>query len=322
MQHSQPTLAIILATYNPDLNFFRQQILSIQKQSFSSWRCYIVDDASSEESQKDIQNFVVNDKRFEIHFFKENKGPFYNFERGLQLAAADEHIQFIALCDQDDIWEANKLTVQLESLELSEIKLSHSDLVLIDSQNNIIASSTWRNEQRQIDRLTSQDIIFRNIVTGCSTVFKKEILNWALPFPDNNKQLYFHHDQWLALAALQQGKIISISSALIQYRQHEKNVVGAKKRGSFLNNLFPQLIFRKACVFYESRNFLLQEFLKRNLTPAKPYSAPWSRWSGSGQDFATLMMIELGRWVYNFFGKIKHQNHVDKNSNRPSNRST
>jgi hypothetical protein len=59
-------------------------------------------------------------------------------------------------------------------------------------------------------------------VTGCATAVNRALLKVALPLPD-----VVMHDWWLAQCAAGAGAVVSLPDALVLYRQHAANVVGA-----------------------------------------------------------------------------------------------
>ena len=92
-------IAIVLATYNPNLEYFQKQIQSIKNQSYQNWICYIIDDCSQIEYQIAIQRIIAEDTRFICHFHDQNLNHYYNFERGLKYCIEDKTITAIALAD-------------------------------------------------------------------------------------------------------------------------------------------------------------------------------------------------------------------------------
>ena len=82
-----------------------------------------------------INDYVTNTEN--IKFFKNtrNLGYVKNYEKAISLCQGD----FIALSDQDDIWEKRKIEILMK--EIGENLLIHSDAALIDENGNIIADS-------------------------------------------------------------------------------------------------------------------------------------------------------------------------------------
>ncbi|MBW4613043.1 MAG: glycosyltransferase [Desmonostoc vinosum HA7617-LM4] len=241
----QEKIGIVLATYNPQLEYFQKQIQSIKNQTWQNWICHIVDDCSQVEYQAAIKKNVENDSRFICHFHSNNLKHYYNFERGLQYCIQDPKITAIAFCDQDDIWIAEKLEVLLKTLRFEHALLVHSDLELIDSHDQTINHSTWDFEGRQPEKATVELLLLRNVVTGCSSLFCSSLITDILPFPQQN-EIGWHHDWWVALVAIQKGKIKHIRQPLVRYRLHTSNAVGTMQNaGNFYTELM--LWFKKKC---------------------------------------------------------------------------
>jgi glycosyltransferase involved in cell wall biosynthesis len=228
-------IGIILATYNPQLEYFQKQIHSIQNQTWQNWVCYIVDDCSLLESQAAIQKIVGDDSRFICHFHDCNLKHYYNFERGLQYCVQEQTITAISFCDQDDIWQADKLEILLNKLRSEQALLVHSDLELINSNDQTIHPSTWDYEGRKPEEATVELLLLRNVITGCSLLFCSSLLSKILPFPHQD-DVGWHHDWWVALVAIQIGKIIHIRQPLVRYRLHNSNTVGAMQNAGKINN--------------------------------------------------------------------------------------
>jgi len=230
-------IAIVLATYNPNLEYFQKQIQSIKNQSYTNWVCHVVDDCSQIECQIAIQKLIAEDSRFIWHFHDQNVNHYYNFELGLRYCLEDRSISAIALADQDDIWYPEKLAILLEKLRSQQAVLVHSDLEMIDSNDRIINYSTWNFEGRNPKKLSIDLLLLRNVVTGCSLLFCTSILTDILPFPPQVK-INWYHDWWIALVAAQKGKIEHIYQPLVRYRIHGLNNVGVTQdAGKFYREL-------------------------------------------------------------------------------------
>lgn len=90
---------IALATYN-GANFIRQQIESIQKQTYRNWRLIISDDNSSDDTVDIIKDMMSNDSRIYLVGNKRQGGVIQNFNYALSQTTSE----IVLLCDQDDIW--------------------------------------------------------------------------------------------------------------------------------------------------------------------------------------------------------------------------
>jgi glycosyltransferase involved in cell wall biosynthesis len=247
---SQPLISIVLATYNPNVEFFVKQINSLKEQTYINWKCIVIDDCSSTEKFEEIKKIIAEDARFTLHQNKVNLGSYHTFEEGLKLLSKETEL--ICFCDQDDIWLPNKLERLAHEFGNSQISCVHSDLSLIGPQDELLHKSCWKFENRNTQIYEAQLLILRNTITGCSMMFRKKTLELALPFPKQEIKNSFHHDLWIALISLQYGEIKPIDEPLVKYRQHGGNVVGAKNQDN---------VFLKLLNYLRSKGFsaLLQE---------------------------------------------------------------
>jgi glycosyltransferase involved in cell wall biosynthesis len=221
-------IAIVLATYNPNLEYFQKQIQSLENQNYKNWICHIVDDCSEIEYQVAIQKIIAKDSRFIYHPHSLNLNHYYNFERGLKYCIEDKTSTAIALADQDDIWHPEKLSILIEKLRSQKAILVHSDLEMIDSFDKVISYSTWQFEGRNPEQLSVDLLLLRNVVTGCSILFCTSLIKDILPFPCQAK-INWYHDWWIALVAAQKGKVEHIRQPLVMYRIHGLNNVGVTR---------------------------------------------------------------------------------------------
>lgn len=226
MTLSHEKIGIILATYNPNLDFLKKQLKSIQEQTFSQWICHIIDDKSQPYIHLAIAEIVKDDNRFICHFHNKNVGSYHNFERGLNYIKADSTLTAIAFADQDDIWHPAKLKILLIALNYEQQIIVHSDLALIDASDKLLYSSVWSFEGRHPEKLTPEILLLRNTITGCTMLFRTSLLDVILPFPTQTRG-HWYHDHWIALIATALGSIGHVRTPLVQYRQHGANVVGA-----------------------------------------------------------------------------------------------
>lgn len=237
-RHQNYRVGIVLATYNCDRAHFMAQIQSIQQQDFQNWCCLVTDDGSTEPIRQFIQQAIAGDSRFIYHPQPRNLGSYHNFEYGLKYFSQDDRITHVAFADQDDIWRPDKLTQLLKTLELSGALLAHSDLSLIDAAGHLLQPSVWEYEKRHPEQLDAELLLLRNTVTGCTVMIDRTLMPIALPFPKQQIVGGWYHDHWLALVAAQCGKIAHIREPLVQYRQHDNNVVGTQKAvGTFQQEL-------------------------------------------------------------------------------------
>ena len=234
-------IEILLATYNGE-RFLPEQIESITSQSFKDYYILASDDNSSDCTFEILRSYesVLGEKikvvQSNTHSAKEN---FYNL---LDMADAE----YIALCDQDDFWESDKLEKSLKAIQRLEKRygkempiLVHSDLEIVDenlnSQNKKMSELTGINEAIKYAKKESKYLytisteksfsryLVENNITGNTVIINKALLDIY-----KRPKVSFMHDWWLGLIALTFGKVGFLNECLVKYRQHESNELGAK----------------------------------------------------------------------------------------------
>jgi hypothetical protein len=217
------TIAICIASYEPDPELFRVQIDSLRAQADPDWVCVISDGGSSAETLERMWATIGDDPRFLLHAAGRRLAPFENFERALALAPSDARL--IASCDQDDHWYPEKLSVLRSAIGDAEMVFSDSRLVSADWR--VLRESLWQNRRRNHTNMAS--LLVANSVPGAAMLMRREVVSTALPFPPAPGVPY--HDHWLALVALAMGRIAYVDEPLYDYVQHEGAVMGALMGG-------------------------------------------------------------------------------------------
>ncbi len=112
-------------------------------------------------------------------------------------------------------------------------------MAIVSSDGELLAPSYWTDRANNHTDLAS--LLLINTVTGAASLFRRELLDVALPFPDVPGKPF--HDHWLACIALALGEIAFIDRPLHDYVQHGDNVVGRHEplpgelRGGLVNAL-------------------------------------------------------------------------------------
>ncbi len=211
---------ILMATYNGE-KYLVEQLDSIINQTYHNWNLLIRDDNSTDKTLEIIQNYHKKDKRIKI--LKDNKGNLgivRNFEELLKSSESE----FIMFSDQDDIWVENKLDMYLKMIEKIKNKgfMIHSDAILFNKNKSNILKDTFISK-KAINR-GLENVFFNYFVQGATILISKEIKNFILPFP---KEVYLH-DRYIHLISELFFERIFVNKALIYYRQHGDNQIGAK----------------------------------------------------------------------------------------------
>jgi glycosyltransferase involved in cell wall biosynthesis len=227
---SAPNLScgVALCTCN-GARYLTQQLDSITNQSHRPGSIAVFDDRSDDATWTMLQSWAATcDIPIQLHQNSVRVGVVKNFE--MAIAALDTDLVF--LCDQDDVWFADKVE-RLQAVFAADdaVMMVHTDARLVDSatvdmgQTLFGALGLTDTERNGIRQMRGFDILTRrNVITGATAAIRRTLYDIAKPFPPQG-----YHDEWMAIVAAAIGKIVLLDEPTIHYRQHDKNVVGVKK---------------------------------------------------------------------------------------------
>ena len=231
------SISVALCTHNGE-RFIREQIRSICLQTRPPLEIVLSDDASSDGGVDLARQTVAecNRARPEAPIalrVLQNAAPLRvtkNFEQAVRACEGD----LVALSDQDDVWHPERLDLMASAFERrDDLLLLHTDARLVDGERRDLGGSLFQSlevtpaEIAQIHGGQAFDVFLRrNLVTGATVVFRRALLQSALPFPAE-----WLHDEWLATMAAALGGVDLLPQTLIDYRQHGANQIGARRRG-------------------------------------------------------------------------------------------
>ena len=235
---SAPKILVLLAAFQGS-SYIEEQMDSILAQTVPNIQILISDDGSTDGTREIAQRYeseysgkiLCRHRVKEGKYSNQSKGvpdPAMNFFWLLSQADAD----YILLSDQDDKWLPNKVERLLE--RMMEIEkpdcpaLVFSDMQVADDKLRPISSSFFEYEHCNPDRLSFAEILVENPITGGAMMMNRKLAEIAGKVP----KACFMHDWWIGLCAACFGQISCVKEPLSLYRQHEHNVLGARKTGS------------------------------------------------------------------------------------------
>jgi glycosyltransferase involved in cell wall biosynthesis len=219
---SARTATILLCTLNGE-RFLAEQLASIERQTFKNWKLIASDDGSSDRTKSILQAFA---RSFEPGKVKIIDGP----RRGapanfLFLACAKNLVsEYYTFCDQDDVWEADKLVRAIDTLEragASVPALYGSRTSLIDENGKMTGLSPLFAKTP-----TFPSALVQNIAGGNTMVFDQKARE-LLAFCGADVNIP-SHDWWLYQVTSASGGYVHYDVyPSVRYRQHTRNVIGS-----------------------------------------------------------------------------------------------
>ena len=156
--------------------------------------------------------------------------------------------EYIAYCDQDDVWREDKIETLIGCFIEDKINLVYSDVQLINERGEITADSITALRKRHLlyeGSGLAEKLLIKNFVIGCTMLIKSDVAKSSLPFI-----MEMVHDHYLALIASIDGEFALYKNPLVFYRIHEENQTNTLTRVKNKKDYY---------------NYKIQEFLDRIL---------------------------------------------------------
>lgn len=168
MMVDNPLVSIIIPTYNRG-HLIGETIKSVVAQTYTNWELLVIDDGSDDDTAGVVGGFA--DHR--ISYFRLNHTGYIGKVRNYGIKKARG--KYIGFLDSDDLWRADKLTLQLKLLDLN------SDAWFIISNGDQFGNGAIRPPDKEV--LFVGNLFLPLLAEGrfCfltpSLVFRKEAIN-------------------------------------------------------------------------------------------------------------------------------------------------
>jgi len=260
-ESAYPSVEIVLAAYNGG-KYITELFDSILCQTYKNWQLVIRDDNSSDDTTKIIGDYLKlhPDKFRKINDKNGNVGVIKNFEILLRASRSD----YVLLCDQDDFWMPDKIEKLINRMLSAEDEASkdcpiliYSDYKIVDEELQVIAPSFWRLVNIKPWHNSLNRLLVENVITGCTVMMNRKLVEMCLPF---GKQIIMH-DWWMGLVAALYGRLAYIEEQLVCYRQHDRNVIGARSNRNKIKDFIRKLLTGKVIKMYKMNRDIIKNGL-------------------------------------------------------------
>lgn len=215
-------VAILLCTHQGE-RFLGRQLESVAAQTHEDWRIWVSDDHSTDGTLGILDRFRQAWGEERISWIR---GPGKGFVANFLGLACDPRIEsdYFAFCDQDDIWDPDKLEVAMAWVTAQPPHLPAvygARTRLIDEEEKELGMSPYFPRP-----MSFANAIVQSVVGGNTMVFNKaarDLLTEAGSDLDIQT-----HDWWLYILATGCGGVLHYDPVpKIGYRQHPNNMVGS-----------------------------------------------------------------------------------------------
>jgi len=206
-----PLISIITPAYNRE-QYIQEAIESVQNQSVSDWEMLIIDDCSTDETVKVVQQYQAEDNRIILLKNPKNLGISATRNHGLQAAKGT----YIAMLDSDDVLLPNHFERHISFFE------QYPEIGVIGTWAKHIGKSNRQFTPEKNDAQLRARSLYRCPMVHSSTMIRHEIIKthqiqYSEDYPASND-----YDFWVKL--LPHTKFHNLQEYLVLYRKHDQNI--------------------------------------------------------------------------------------------------
>ena len=217
-------ISVAMTTCNGE-KYVRKQLDSIMNQSMQVDEIVICDDCSHDRTVEIVKEYPV-----QLFVNETNLGFKQNFRKAMELCHGD----YIFLCDQDDIWELNKVEKMIGVIQKHpEIHVVSSAFRLIDAEDRFIDNGKKRTlypyvkPDEQLVSIPFDSLVSINYFQGAALLMDRWIMEEALA----NYDTRIEHDWLICMLAASYGSLFLYNFPLFRYRLHQANQIGISSEG-------------------------------------------------------------------------------------------
>lgn len=216
------TVSVLMSVYQPNPDYFRQQLESLNRQTYEDVELLIWNDCPGEPVDRELVYRTVT--HFPVTFFEEGRNLGYIGAFGeLSKRAGGEYLSY---CDQDDVWLPDKISVCIQAIREHNAVAAVCDRSLMDGDGNVFCQSVRRESKaKSVTWRTGEDITmqaaFFSYCTGMTLIARRDLVQRFLPFVP-----ILPHDQQLAFLLSGAGSIAYVEKPMVKHRRYGTNASG------------------------------------------------------------------------------------------------
>ena len=210
-------VTVLLSTYNGS-RFLQEQLNSLYEQTYPNIRILVRDDGSV-DSTRTILGSEHSGGRIDILEGHNNLGPTLSFFELLR-SAASTGTEYVAFCDQDDVWQPEKIAHAVSALN----GVTGGIPAMFCSRSEIVDEHLRHIGYTELPgKIGFGNALVENAATGCTIVLNRKAIELVV---EHLPAKVLMHDWWCYLVLACFGEIIFSACHDIRYRQHGNNTVG------------------------------------------------------------------------------------------------
>ena len=240
---NKPFVSIIMNCYNGQ-TYLKYAIESILNQTYSNWELIFWDNQSNDQSAEIFKSY--KDERFKYYYASKHTLLYEARNEAIKKSSAE----FIAFLDTDDLWEKDKLELQMPLFNDLEVGVVYGNVFIVNEKLNTKKIFL----KGKIPRGFILDNLLKNYCTSLATlVIRKNFLDKYQPAFDSSFDIIGDFD--LVIRMSSKYKFECIEKPIASWRSHGKNESLLKKNRQIkeLKNWCKKMI--KYPIILNNKNF-------------------------------------------------------------------
>jgi len=215
----KPKVTVVLSIYRPNLKWLRELLVSLNGQDYKNLDLLIWNDCPEDKN---------NYEKIFSEYITEFPFCFVRGTKNLQTSAAFSFLaeqatgDYIAFCDQDDIWYSDKISSSIDYLVSRNKEVLFGNMDIMDSDGNV-SGDTFLKDLDSYVNASDNDILtmclYRPHAYGCTMLVKRTLIQKYVPFP----VAVSYHDIWVAIVGAANSQLCVFNKSLLRYRLHGNN---------------------------------------------------------------------------------------------------
>lgn len=209
-------VVVLLSTYNGE-QYLNQQLDSVFSQS-KKVRVFARDDGSTDSTCEILAKWA---KKYPLTWYEgENLGAGRSF---MELIYNAPQCEYYAFCDQDDVWDYDKLEIAvciLNNMPKDKPALYFSGYRTVDKNLNLLFNNI------KVKNVSFGNSLIQNIALGCTIVFNYSAKELSKKIRTTDDCI---HDAWMYRLSYATGNVYFDVRPHLSYRQHNNNLIGGKR---------------------------------------------------------------------------------------------
>ncbi|MDI9412040.1 MAG: glycosyltransferase family 2 protein [Bacillota bacterium] len=165
-------VSIIMPAYNCE-DFIGITLDSVINQTYQNWEVIVVDDCSTDNTAKLVQEYVKKDNRIKYHKLDKNSGAAVARNKAVDLVNG----KYMAFLDSDDVWFPEKLTKQIGYMEENAYTFTCTSYTKIDEEGEYLGRTIGVRKQSDYNDILKKNPGNSTVIYNAEEIGKVKIPN-------------------------------------------------------------------------------------------------------------------------------------------------